>query len=85
MSHYSPDCNINGDVAQMEQRTLSRREVKRIMSTFSTVVIDNIVVNMSACHADNPGSILGRGVKVFVFHHHNHKTQKNKKTLWVIS
>ncbi len=62
----TPVCNINGDVAQMEQRALSRREVKRIMSMFSTVVIDNIVVSMSACHADNPDSILGRGVKAFV-------------------
>jgi hypothetical protein len=45
------------------------------MSMFSTVVIDNIVVSMSACHADNPDSIIGRGVKAFVFI--KHKKTKN--------
>ena len=50
-----------GDVAQMVERALSMREVMGSMPIFSTFLLDSIVVSISACHADDPGSIPGRG------------------------
>ena len=31
------------------------------------VVLGSIVVSISACHAEDPGSIPGRGVQIFFF------------------
>ena len=44
-----------------ESSRFSPTKLERIGSTFSTVR-DSIVVSISACHADDPGSIPGRGV-----------------------
>ncbi len=55
-------CEYVGDVAQMVERALSMREVMGSMPIFSTFLLDSMVVSISACHADDPGSIPGRGV-----------------------
>ena len=34
---------------------------------FIQEVLDSIVVSISACHAEDPGSIPGRGVRFFFF------------------
>ena len=39
-----------------------------VTTLLSVYLRDSIVVSISACHADDPGSIPGRGVKVFVLH-----------------
>ena len=39
-------------------------EIKELSSVVKTCFRDSIVVSISACHADDPGSIPGRGVLV---------------------
>jgi hypothetical protein len=47
----------------MVERALSMREVMGSMPIFS-MLLDSIVVSV---HADDPGSIPGRGVKILMF------------------
>ncbi len=66
LSLYVPICassDLVGDVAQTVERALSMREVMGSMPIFSTL-LDSIVVSISACHADDPGSVSGRGVNI---------------------
>jgi hypothetical protein len=47
----------------MVERALNLSEVIGSMPIFS-MLLDNIVVSTSACHADDPGSVSGREVNI---------------------
>ena len=39
---------------------------ERIYSTGKVTILDSLVVRISACHVEGPGSIPGRGVQTFI-------------------
>ena len=64
---YNPGLHDTALIAQLAEHALSKRKVTSSNLVGGFPIRVGVVGNISACHADAPGSIPGRGVFVLFF------------------